>query len=80
MALKFNFRFSPRQADIRGGRRHVSKVPLPEVTWFIRSRRRQLREKQRGNLTSRRFDLSNVQFNRDGETRSYVCGEQEYVL
>jgi hypothetical protein len=36
--------------------------------------------RSRVNLTSRRFELSNVQFNRDVETRSYVCGEQEYVL
>jgi hypothetical protein len=54
---------------------HDRLVPLPEVTWFIRSPRRQLRGKERGNLTSRRFELSNARFNGDGETRSYVCGE-----
>jgi hypothetical protein len=69
-----------RIADLTQTFRDFRLVPLPEVTWFIRSRRRRLRGKERGNLTSRWFELSNVQFNRDGETRSYVCGEQEYVL
>jgi hypothetical protein len=70
----------PLQADIVSQADHVGKVPLPEVTMFIRSPRRQLRGKERGNLTSRPFELSNALFNGDGETRSYVCGEQEYVL
>jgi hypothetical protein len=43
----------PPRADIVGYIGHVAKVPLPEVTRFIRLRRRRLREKGAGgfNLT-----------------------------